>query len=391
MKRCLTYLLVTGAIVALAVSCEKDDTDFSAYINQEDTPGGTSPVTPPSSSVSDTVYVAFSGTTATVSGDRSSVVTASGAHVVVNDALSPENLVLVLSGTTTNGSLLVYRSLDYQIVLNGVNITNLNGPAINNQCHKALYLTCADATTNTLTDGTDYSEQTFDQKGTIFSEGQIYFCGTGQLSVNGNSRNGIASDDYIIFQEDGPTVSVNVAATGTNGIKVNDGFTINGGILTIDVKAKGSKGINSDARTTINGGKTTITTSGDCLIETVDGVRDTSSCAGIKSDSLFTMTAGTLTITSTGDGGKGVNCSENVEVSGGTFVAKTTGDNEIGKPKAVKSLTAIVVSGGSFTASVEKSWACDNGTDSEDPAARVTIKGTPKTKSVAKKKVMIAF
>ena len=116
--------------------------------------------------------------------------------------------------------------------------------------------------------------------------------------MNGNAKNAIASDDFI---------------------------EINGGTLTISAKADGGRGIKVNDGLTINGGSTTITTSGDCRIETVDGVRDTTSAAGIKSDSLFTMTGGTLSITSTGDGGKGINCSGNVEFKGGTLTVESRG------------------------------------------------------------------
>ena len=370
-------LLCCGAAAALT-ACVNDDTDFSAYINEQ----------APTSS-NDTIRILYSGTTATVSGDSHGIVSVSGADVTVNDPTSTSAMVLVLSGTTPNGSLLVYRSLKYEVVLNGVSITNADGPAINNQCGKAFHLTLANGTVNTLTDGTVYAEQSYDQKGTLFSEGQIYVEGTGALNVNGNGKNGIASDDYVIFRSG--TVNVNVAATGSNGVKVNDGFTIEGGTLNIDVKADGARGIRNEARTTIAGGNTTITTSGDCKIETLDGIVDTTSCAGIKSDSLFVMTAGTLTITSTGDGGKGINCTENIELSGGTMVVTTTGDNDMSKPKALKSDTGIIVSGGSLTATVSKSWACDNGTESDEPADRITIIGTPVTKTLTKKLVKVQF
>ena len=370
-------LLCCGAAAALT-ACVNDDTDFSAYINEQ----------APTSS-NDTIRILYSGTTATVSGDSHGIVSINGADVTVNDPTSTSAMVLVLSGTTPNGSLLVYRSLKYEVVLNGVSITNADGPAINNQCGKAFHLTLANGTVNTLTDGTVYAEQSYDQKGTLFSEGQIYVEGTGALNVNGNGKNGIASDDYVIFRSG--TVNVNVAATGSNGVKVNDGFTIEGGTLNIDVKADGARGIRNEARTTIAGGNTTITTSGDCKIETLDGIVDTTSCAGIKSDSLFVMTAGTLTITSTGDGGKGINCTENIELSGGTMVVTTTGDNDMSKPKALKSDTGIIVSGGSLTATVSKSWACDNGTESDEPADRITIIGTPVTKTLTKKLVKVQF
>jgi len=103
------------------------------------------------------------------------------------------------------------------------------------------------------------------------------------------------------------------------------------------------------------------------------------------------MTAGTLTIKSSGDGGKGINCNENVEIKGGTLTVTTTGSNEEGKPKGIKSDTGIIISGGSLTVSVKKSWALDNGVDSDDPEDRIKIEGTPVKETVEKRSVIIQF
>ena len=292
----------------------------------------------------------------------------------------------MLSGTTTDGSLLIFREKQFGIKLNGVSINNNDGPAINNQCSKALYLDVADGTTNTLTDGTSYNESvSYQQKGTLFSEGQIYFLGTGTLKVTGNSKNAIACDDYIIMDQ--ATVYANT--TTGNGIKVNDGLWINGGALNIGVTADGGRGIKCDSTVTINGGTTIITTSGDCVYDSDE--QDYSSAACIKCDYDFTMTAGKLVMNSSGDGGKGLNCSTKVAFSGGELTATTIGSNDNGKPKAVKGDGGIIVSGGTFKANVNKSWACDNGTDSEMPEDHLTVTGSPQTSTITKKSVEITY
>ena len=373
MKKILSILLMAAAMTA----CTNDD----QYSWDEDFADLTA---------TDTIRIGitWSGSAVAVTGDSYGYVSTDGGKVTVTSATN-KFLQLTLSGTSTNGSLIIYSWKKLGIVLNNLQLTNPNGPAINNQCSKTFVVTLPANTVSTLTDGTTYTEQTFDQKGTLFSEGQIYFQGTGSLTVNGHAKNGIASDDYIVF--DGGTVSINVADTGTNGIKVNDGFTMNGGTLAIGVSAPGARGIKCDARTTFNGGTLAITTTGDCKIETTDGVSDTTSCAGIKSDSLLTINAGTITINSSGDGGKGINCDENVDMYGGTLTVTTTGSNNIGKPKGVKSSTGIIVRGGSFTVKVSKSWACDDGTDSEDPTQRVTIVGSPTTSTLSKRSVIIKY
>jgi hypothetical protein len=386
MKKYLFPVLLAGLTLGLTVSCGDDDTkSVDDYITIPDDGDDDSQV-----AISDTIAISitWSGSEVVLSGDSSSICSVNGADVTITST-SNRFLLLTLSGTTSDGSLLVYSLKKYGIILNGVNITNQDGPAINNQCDKSLYVTLADGTTNVLTDGVSYAEQTYSQKGTFFSEGQIYFDGTGSLTVNGNAKNGIASDDYIIINSG--TINVSVDGTGSNGIKVKDGFTINGGTLGIAVKADGARGIKSDARVTISGGETTITTKGGCLIETVEGVVDTTSAAGIKCDSLFLMTAGVLKVTSTGDGGKGINSDEIIQFEGGTLEANTTGSNDEGKPKAIKGDKGIIVSGGSFTATCKKSWALDNGVDSETVSGRVTIIGTSTTKTLEKRNVIIKY
>ena len=377
----ISLFVLMGGIL-LMTSCKNDDTDFSAYINGNG--GGEEP-----SAAIITISIAYNGNTVTVTGDEKNFVTTNGADVTVNSGTNTDSLLLVVSGSTTDGSLVVFREKKYGLRLNGVSITNSDGPAINNQCGKTLYLMVDSGTVNTLADGEAYDETVgYQQKGALFSEGQIILLGQGTLNVTGNSKNAIASDDYIIIDD---PVTLTVRTETGSGIKVNDGLWINDGTLDIKVTGDGGRGIKCDSTVVITGGQTKISTTGDCLIETVDGVRDTTSAACVKCDYQLLMTGGTLTMTSSGDGGKGINCAKDVVVTGGTLSAITTGDNDEGKPKAVKGDGGITVSGGSFTAKVNKSWACDNGTDSEVPTDRVTVVGTPASSSITKKSVVIQF
>ena len=369
MRKIFSFLLAA----ALVSACQNDDTDFSEYIN-----GGQSGIT--------TISIAYNGTSVSVTGDTKGYVTTNGADVTVNATNSTDSLLLVLSGSTTDGSLLIFREKQFGIKLNGVSINNTDGPAINNQCHKALFLEVADGSTNTLTDGTSYNETTdYQQKGTLFSEGQIYFSGTGTLNVTGNYKHAIACDDYIVMDQ----ATINATSTAGNGIKDGEGMWIDGGILNINVTADGGRGIRCDFVVEISGGTTTINTSGDCVYD--DEAQEYSSAACIKCNDEFNMTGGTLEMKSTGDGGKGINCGAVITVSGGTLIATTTGSNDNAKPKAVKADNGIIVSGGTFKANMAKSWACDNGTDSETPEDHLTVQGSPKTATITKKSVEIIY
>lgn len=379
------FLLLIAAVTIVA--CKNDDTDFSSYTNASSSSSSTDPVPEDAIKV---ISITYNGGSVTVSGDDANYVTINGADVTVTSEI--DSLLLILSGTTTDGSLLVNRQKKYGIKLNGVSINNVDGPAINNQGSKYLYLEVADGTTNTLTDGTTYTEQVYDQKGALFSEGEVYLYGTGTLNVTGNCRHAIACDDFIVIDDD---VTLNVKSPSGSGIKVNDGLWINNGTIDINVTADAARGIRCDSIVVINGGNTTITTSGDCEQDPV--TFDYSSAACIKCDYPFTMTAGSLTMTSSGDGGKGINCTRDIIFKGGTLVATTIGDNTNGKPKAIKSDTGIFVSGGSFKATVDVSWACDNGyedgslSDDELAKKRITVEGTPTTKDIKKKSVTIIF
>jgi hypothetical protein len=392
--RFLALCSVCCAICAVTLTaCSGDDDAYSLeyfYEKYGNTGGDTPEVVIPDTL---SLAIAWDGTTATITGETDSVTITRGANEsdVIITSTSNRFMEVTLSGQTTDGSLLVYSLKPWGLVLNDVYINNADGPAINNQCGKWLYVTLPEGTNNTLTDGTVWADapmdaqgNAIDQKGTFFSEGQMDFNGSGTLVVNGNARNGIASDDYAVFNEG--NVTINIAATGANGLKVNDGLTILGGTLTIDVKSAGGRGVKNDARTTISGGTTTITTSGACKIETVDGVKDTTSCAGIKCDSLFTMTAGQLTITSTGDGGKGINCADSIQFQGGMLLVNATGGEKQGKPKGVKSDKEIVVSGGSFEVHSKKSKACDSGGE-EAPV----VMGSPTTLKLDKRDVIIKY
>lgn len=383
MKKLSAFLLTAMALWA----CTNDDQYSLTYF--QDTYGNRNDPATATSSDTLSIAITYNGQSApTLTGDIDSVeTTVTGAYVTITSATN-KHLELTLSGTTANGGLLVYAQKKYGITLSNVSITNPNGPAINNQSSKALNITLEG--TNTLSDGTTYTDANIDQKGTLFSEGQIYFLGTGTLTVNGKAKNGIASDDYVTFAEN-TKITVNISDNGSNGVKTNDGVFIQDGTLNITIGTDGGRGIKSDSCVVVTGGTTTIETSGDCKIETINSVADTTSAAGIKTDDVFTMSGGTMTIKSSGDGGKGINATKNVELSGGTLNVSTIGTNDDGKPKAVKSDTGIILSGGSFQATCKKSWACDNGIDTEDPAARVTINGSPRQTTFEKRKVIVIF
>lgn len=306
---------------------------------------------------STTVYISFDGETATVTGNPSSViVNIDGAHVIVTSAA--KRVRYIVSGTTSNGSLKFYSDKKFQLQLNGVDITNPTGAAINNQCGKSFYVVLNEGTTNTLRDGATYSMvENEDQKAALFSEGQILVSGKGELNIYSVGRHCMASDDYVFVR---PGCQLYLNSTSGHGIKAKDYVYIKGGVINMEIAADGAKGINCDSLVNITGGRTTIITSGTTKWE-VDSLGElvSTGCAGVKADYNMTMTGGTLNIKSTGDDAKGINVAQSFVFSGGELNVVCTGQQVSVAPKGVKCDSDVTIQGGSFYSCTPNGKALD--------------------------------
>ena len=287
-------------------------------------------------------------------------VTVNGGHVTANHA-SEKKICYVVSGTTTNGSFTVVGDKKYAVKLNGVSITNPDSAALNLLSGKRAYIILADGTTNTLTDGTGGS-----QKGALYCKGKLLFNGSGQLSVTGNTNNGIHSADYIVFRKGN---KVYVKSIANHGIKANDGIFINGGILNVEVSVAASKGINCESHIIVNGGRTTVLTTGNGMYDTED--QEAKGAAGIKADSTFTINAGELRLKSTGNGGKGINVDMEANFNGGSVMIVTTGgqfsgSGDTSSPKGIKVDGDLTITGG-------KIWVRTSGNNGEGIETKGTL------------------
>ena len=368
MKKIYYSVLLLTLGMAL-VSCQKDDTDMDDIIAQymvqpveieldfsslseapdvpvtdEDDPSYNDYVE--NSPWSKEIAIHFEGENATVTGSVSGVaVVQEGAHLTVTNLSGP--VKFVVSGTTANGSLKFYGDKRFQLLLNGADITNPHGAAINNQGGKTLYVVLADGTTNRLQDGSTYTiiDEEEDEKAALFSEGQIIFSGTGRLNVYAVGRGGVRSDDYIRVR---PGVQLYVNSTALDGLRANDGIILDGGMINVETTGAGAKGVRSGGVMRVNGGRLVAISSGDTRIETVDGINDTTACAALYCDTLVTVNAGIIQLKATGDGGKGLNAKQDVAIGGGRFQAVATGTKELKKPKGVNVDGNFSISGGYF-------------------------------------------
>lgn len=230
----------------------------------------------------------------------------SGADVLVNSTLTDSQIYYVLSGTSTEGSFKIYSAYRAGLVLNGLNLTNSDGPAINIQSSKYIDVVLKDGTSNYLTDGANYATSVEDQKATFFSEGQLIFTGNGSLILSGNYKHSLCSDDYITIESGNITVAnatkdaihanekilfhggnMTLSANG-DGIEVEGGhFTMTGGVLNISLASADVKALKADSTITIKGGEATLTLTGN-------------QSKAISADSAVVLSAGTIKITTSG-------------------------------------------------------------------------------------------
>ena len=319
------------------------------------------------STFSSTVRIVF-GSTITITNPLAAngvTITETNGDVVIDATVA--EVEYILSGSTTNGSVKIYSEKKFKLTLNGVNITNADGPAINIQSGKRAFIVLNDNTINTLTDGATYTASgEEDMKGTFFSEGQLIFSGNGSLGIKGNYKHGIASDDYVrivggnitvtgavsdgihskdAFIADGGTINITAS---NDGIQCDEGFiVINGGTFTVNVVDKGISA-SYDTDTTIdpyiviNGGSISVISSAG---------------EGIESKSVITINDGTITARTKDDG---INAKAFIYINGGNIYAYSTSND------AIDSNGKITVTGGRIIAvgstSPEEGFDCDRNT-----------------------------
>ena len=273
---------------------------------------------------------------ASVKGDSFGYVSVDGNKVTVNNT-GGEVLIYELAGTSSNGFFKVYGAKKQAIVLNGLNLTNPDGAAINNQNKKRTFVVVNG--TNTLSDGASAayaSEGEEDMKAVFFSESQLVFSGSGLLTVharNAQGKAGISSDDYVRLMNS-PTIKVNAGSSAGNGLKGKDYVQLTSGSLVVSIAAAMAKGISTDDYVLVEGGVHMVTSTGGVAYDDEDAEYTGTSC--VKADNYFAMTGGSLTLKNTGDGGKGIRAGSydfdetnhtlsDSYVTGGSLSISTTG------------------------------------------------------------------
>ena len=290
------------------------------------------------------VSITFDGTDAAICCNNDKILFyKDGAYVAVDFQTNDVSGVSIsLQGTTSDGGVKIYGSKKFKLILNGVDITSTKGPAINDQCHKRVFVHLSEGSTNRLADASTYSDDVYyieknadeDRKGCLFSEGNVIVSGSGVLIVDGYYKHGICTDGALVVRH-GPTIAVEGAAKNAIHVKGDEddgiGVLIKGGLIYTSTDQQAGKGIKCDYDVAIEGGTLLLNTSGDAYYDTDE--KDTSSASCIKSDRNISLSAGTITCTSTGTAGKGVKADSDITIgtaSGGPTLSISTSGSSYG-------------------------------------------------------------
>jgi len=270
MKRLLNFLSLV--LLALLLGCAKDNIVLIDPIEIDDSEDLIA-----NTVFTQTVSVAFSTDgNATVAGANDDFTVSINGNGVTLVYSGEEYMMYELSGATNNGFFKLYSAKKQGITLNGANITNPNGAAINvqgpqtepNKGKRTFIVLNGE---NSLADGSSYTDTPDgeDEKAAMFGEGQFIFSGEGSLNVMATGKSGIVSDDYIHLIDGTITVNVSSSATvsGSDTLKPvcvrgKDYFKMTNGTLNLTSTGTGGKGISSDGNGYFYGGTVNVTVTG---------------------------------------------------------------------------------------------------------------------------------
>lgn len=227
-----------------------------------------------------------------------------------------------LTGTLTDGAVIVDAGVsEVRLILDNVNISNSNGPAI--ICRAAEDLVIESVGDNTLSDGSSYSDD-YDEDiaGAIYSKADLTFQGEGTINLESKYQDAIVGKDDIKFNSGTYNITaIDDAIRGKDSVYIVDGnFTINSGATAFKSNNEIDTG---KGFILIEGGNFNLTANAkglsaknSILIKDGNFKLDTYDDA-IHSNNYFGFMGGNINITS---GDDGIHADRELIVDGGNIV-----------------------------------------------------------------------
>jgi len=245
--------------------------------------------------------------------------------------------VYVLSGTAQNCTIRIEadKEAKIQLVLDNLNITNTDAPAVYVLSADKVFITATDTENSLTVSGTFASDGDSNPDAVIYSKDDLVLNGTGTLNITSASGNGITSKDDLKIT--GGNYNINSAL---DAIEANDSISICGGVFNITSNKDGLHCENdeSEGMIYIADGTFTINTASDGIQATsilqIDGGTFNIICSEGMEATYVQINGGTIYIEASDDGINAANKSNNaypvtIEFNGGdTTIIMGQGDTD---------------------------------------------------------------
>ena len=352
-RKALSFITSLAAAAAFSTGCSNNNTaDVSVSGSvHSDTTGAVSENTSEISAESETsersetslsaepvTYSTYSGgaiETSDIFTDRDLTQTADTSlakNISVSDGETidiTEEGVYIISGTASDCTIRVSAddSAKIQFVLDGVNITNSDFPAIYVLSAKKVFITTTDTENSLAVTGAFSADGDTNTDAVIFSKEDLVLNGLGTLNINSAEGNGITSKDGI--KATGGTYSITSAK---DSLEANDLIAVCGGNFTINSQKDGLHAEYDEDDTVgyiyIAGGTFDISASNN----------------GICATTVAQIDGGTFSISAT----EGIE-STYVQINGGTIYIESDDDGINGSRKSSAYDIVVEFNGGDTT------------------------------------------
>ena len=287
--------------------------------------------------------------------------------------------VYVLSGTAENVTVTVEADdqAKVQIVLDGVNVTNVDAPVIYVKTADKVFVTSTDSENHMEVTGTYTADGDTNPDAVIFSKADLVLNGTGTLEIVSAQGNAVSSKDDLKV-----TGGNYVITSSADGLEANDSISIYDGDLTINAQKDALHSENDEDDSLgyiyILNGTLNITAADDAIrgtsIVQIDGGNiNIETCTEGIEGTYIQLNGGNIDMYAANDGINATNKSTAydvmIEVNGGTIhVSMGAGDTD-----AFDSNGNITINDG--TIDVEATSAFDSDGTAQLNGGQVTVNG----------------
>ncbi len=292
------------------------------------------------------------GVTSLVLSGSDVSITGSGALFESQQIVISEAGEYYLTGSLDAAQLVVSAGDDdtVKLILDNVTLHSNDNACIYAETAECVYIVLNDGSVNTLSDNSSYSSE--EQNALIFSKTDLVISGEGQLTVQANYKDGIASKDGLVIAS-----GVFDIDAADDGIRGKDYLVIKDGTFSIN---SGGDAIKSDNEEE-GYGNISILKGSYSIVSDADG---------IAAQSDLYITDGTFDITTTASAydvsAKALKAEGLLYIESGTFILDSDDD-------AIHSNNDMTIVGGDFTISTaDDAIHADNELEMENPTISIS-------------------